>query len=195
MKKSLLFTLAICIIACTLTACGPAEYASSTTSGTEQNINDTKTITDKLTVNQATPTDIEYSLERYNLIRRTYWVNGMTEKANTLPCPVQKPLGYITLFAGNAIVASYVVDGKVSSLNSFLSPSYVERATLDGGQYGGGNFVIQTELADTDGSYGSNDNGIFFFTIEGQYHEWSGDYHYSSEPLETDRPIVYYMEG
>ena len=34
--------------------------------------------------NQPTPTDIDYSLERYNLIRRAYWVNGQREKANAL---------------------------------------------------------------------------------------------------------------
>ena len=36
---------------------------------------------------QPTPTDINYSLERYNLIRRTYWVNGQREKANKLESP------------------------------------------------------------------------------------------------------------
>ena len=63
--------------------------------------------------NQPTPTDIDYSLERYNLIRRTYWVNGQREKANSLPCQVEKPLGYIVLFAeSGAVVSSFVVDGK-----------------------------------------------------------------------------------
>ena len=51
-----------------------------------------------LSERQPTPTDIDYSLERYNLIRRAYWVNGQREKANTLICEVVKPLGYVVLF-------------------------------------------------------------------------------------------------
>ena len=152
----------------TLTACG--EYASS---GTKQNIENTQVATDKLTEGQQTPTDIDYSLERFNLIRRAYWVNGQREKANTLVCAVEKPLGYIVLFTeSGSVVGRFVVDGKVSSLNSYLSPNYTESYYSNGG-------VINTELADVDGSYGENDNGIFFFTPDGKYVEWTGTYLYS----------------
>ena len=95
-----------------------AAYGSATDKATTQEV------ANRLQYNQPTPTDIEYSLERYNLIRRAYWVNGMRERANTLVCEIEKPLGYIVLFAGNAVVGSFVVDGKVSSLNSYLTPSY-----------------------------------------------------------------------
>ena len=129
---------------------------------------------------QSTPTDIEYSLERYNLIRRTYWVNGMTEKAKTLECPVQKPLGYVALFVeGIGVVDTYTVDGKVSSLNSFLTPD-TTRPNSDGASW----------LADVDGSYGENDNGIFFFTVDGEYKEWTGIYFYSSSPFEVKETIL-----
>ena len=40
----------------------------------------TRAVAEVLKTNQATPTDIDYSLERYNLIRRAYWVNGQREK-------------------------------------------------------------------------------------------------------------------
>ena len=136
-----------------------------------------------LAENQKTPTDINYSLERYNLIRRTYWVNGQREKANTIICPIEKPLGYIVLFAGNTVAGKFVVDGKVSSLNSFLTPSNVDT------YYGSGG-VITTEMADVDGSYGENDNGIFFFTPNGNYIEWTGEYLYSDIPFEVDDPVV-----
>ena len=53
---------------------------------TRKDIQETLNIGDKLAKNQPTPNDIDYSLERYNLIRRTYWVNGQREKANTLIC-------------------------------------------------------------------------------------------------------------
>lgn len=180
MKKVIAMVLSALILMCTLTGC-----MEEVSSGTKQNIEDTKAITDELTSTQPTPTDINYSLERYNLIRRAYWVNGQREKANTLVCSVDKPLGYIVLFAGNTVVNRFVVDGKVSSLNSFLSPDYVERYYSS--------TTINTELADVDGSYGENDNGIFFFTPDGKYVEWTGEYLYSDIPFEIDDPVVSYQ--
>lgn len=186
MKKFLSLILAAACLLCALTGCG-----ETIQTGTEQNISDTKEITNNLTQSQPTPTDISYSLERYNLIRRAYWVNGQREKANALVCKVDKPLGYIVLFAGNAVVGKFVVDGKVSSLNSFLSPDYVEQ------KYGmsDGTYVINSELADIDGSYGENDNGIFFFTPDGKYVEWTGEYLFSDIPFEVDSPVVSYQEA
>lgn len=184
MKKFLSLFLATACMLCVLTSCG-----EPSTGGTAQNINDTKAVTDELTSSQPTPTDIDYSLERYNLIRRAYWVNGQREKANALPCAVEKPLGYIVLFAGNTTVGRFIVDGKVSSLNSFLSPDYIEKYYTDSGA------VLNTELADVDGSYGENDFGIFFFTPDGKYVEWTGEYLYSDIPFEIDSPIVTYQEA
>ena len=140
--------------------------------------------------NQLTPTDIEYSLERYNLIRRAYWVNGEREKANTLICEIEKPLGYIVLFAGNATVGSFIVDGKVSSLNSYLTPDseYYETAAT-GEAY---SIIRNRWLADVDGTYGTNDNGIFFFTPDGKYIEWTGEYLYSDIPFIVDSAVVTY---
>lgn len=141
----------------------------------------------KIQSRQPTPTDISYSLERYNLIRRAYWVNGQREKANTLICEVEKPLGYIVLFCGNTTVGSFVVDGKVSSLNSFLTPDS-EHYETTGGEY----WRCNEWLADVDGSYGENDSGIFFFTPDGKYIEWTGEYLYSDIPFEVRDPVVTY---
>lgn len=159
---------------------------SCTESGARQDAMSTVELANKLQENQPTPNDIEYSLERYNLIRRTYWVNGMRERAASLPCEVERPLGYIVLFSGNAAVGQFVVDGKVSSLNSFLTPDseYYERNSGYNNRW----------LADVDGSYGENDIGIFFFTPDGKYIEWSGDYLYSDIPFTIDAPIVQYKE-
>lgn len=139
----------------------------------------------KLENAQPTPTDIEYSLERYNLIRRTYWVNGMEEKARTLACPVEKPLGYIVLFLeGVGVIDTYIVDGKVSSLNSFLTPDSEYYSDYSGNEW----------IADVDGTYGENDQGIFFFTSTGEYREWTGIYYYSSEPVIVEDPILKVQE-
>ena len=101
-----------------LTACDEIQPAS------KADVKKTLSIGDKLAANQPTPNDIDYSLERYNLIRRAYWVNGQREKARTLPCPIADiPLGYIILFTdGGSVVGKFVVEGKVTSLNSYLTP-------------------------------------------------------------------------
>ena len=126
-------------------------------------------------------------MERYNLIKRAYWVNGQREKANTLPCAIDKPLGYVVLFTeSGSIVGTFVVDGKVTSLNSYLSPDseYYELVT-------GSTYTYENEwLADVDGSYGENDAGIFFFTTDGKYIEWTGTYLYSDIPFVAEKPIL-----
>ena len=182
MKKKLIFITVLLVMVCLFfTGC-----SAPTPNASQQDINITKENAQNLASSQSTPTDIEYSLERYNLIRRAYWVNGMRERANSLPCEIEKPLGYIVLFSGNAVVGRFVVDGKVSSLNSFLTPSVEEKKVY------GYELTIAQELADVDGSYGENDTGIFFFTPDGRYIEWSGDYLYSDIPSIVDTPVVQY---
>lgn len=181
MKKILLATLVLALVCAMFTGCN---YESN---GSTQDSARTQTVASNLQSNQPTPTDIDYSLERYNLIRRAYWVNGQHEKANTLTCAVEKPLGYIVLITeSGAIVGSFVVDGKVSSLNSFLTPDS-EYYELNGGS----STIHENDwLADVDGTYGENDNGIFFFTPDGKYIEWTGTYLYSDIPFIVENPVV-----
>lgn len=174
--------------------CGCTADATAVSQGTALDMEATKQVSGNLASNQPTPKDIEYSLERYNLIRRAYWVNGQREKANTLPCEIDKPLGYIVLFSGNATVGRFVVDGKVSSLNSYLSPDseYYEYIAIGDPAYV--KEYANQWLADVDGSYGENDSGIFFFTPDGKYIEWTGDYLYSDIPFEINDAMVSYKE-
>ena len=172
MKKRFLTVALVAMMAIGLCACGEYEPTDE-----QKTIN----VANELKSNQSTPTDIDYSLERYNLIRRAYWVNGQREKANTLICEIEKPLGYIALFTDNgAVVGKFIVDGKVSSLNSFLTPDTTEYLNSTSAKW----------LADVDGSYGENDNGIFFFTPDGKYVEWTGTYLYSDIPFEIDDPVI-----
>lgn len=175
MKKIICIICAVALLGCLFAGCELPE------DGSAQDISNTKEAAKNLQSNQPTPTDIDYSLERYNLIRRAYWVNGQREKANMLPCEVQKPLGYIVLFSGNTIVGVFVVDGKVSSLNSFLTPDS-DYPSLDSSS--------NKWLADVDGSYGENDAGIFFFDVQGNYIEWTGTYLYTDIPMEIEDPVV-----
>ena len=173
MKKFLICIL-VAISIFLLTACE--------TSGSRQDIYTTQENANNIQENQPTPTDLEYSLEWYNLIRRAYWVNGQREKALSLPCEIERPLGYIVLFTeSGGVVGRYVVDGKVTSLNSYLTP--------DSTYYEGGGYKTSW-LADVDGSYGENDQGIFFFTSDGKYIEWTGTYLYSDIPFEVTTPTI-----
>lgn len=172
MKKILGIVLALVLV---VGVCAGCEM-----SGSYSDQANTKQVSNNLQTNQPTPTDINYSLERYNLIRRAYWVNGQREKANALVCEIEKPLGYIALFTtSGAVVEKFIVDGKVSSLNSYLTPDSEEYAAS-----------YSEWLADVDGSYGENDAGIFFFTPDGKYVEWTGTYLYSDIPFEIDNPIL-----
>ena len=175
--------LMIGIVATSLTGCGTEVEVK----GSEVDTKNTIETVNNLQSNQPTPTDINYSLERYNLIRRAYWVNGQREKAAAVICPVEKPLGYIVLFTeSGSTVGRFIVDGKVSSLNSYLTPDSEYYELIYGGTYTKENNWI----ADVDGSYGENDTGIFFFTPDGKYVEWTGTYLYSDIPFEVEDPVV-----
>lgn len=184
MKKYISMIMCIAIMMAMFVGCVDYEYVESGTTADQQN---TISVANDLSSNQKTPTDIDYSLERYNLIKRAYWVNGQREKANTLVCQIEKPLGYIVLFTeSGATVGSFVVDGKVSSLNSYLTPDS-EYYSLE---YGGSWTVENNWIADVDGSYGENDAGIFFFTTDGKYIEWTGTYLYSDIPFSVEDPVI-----
>ena len=184
MKKIIVLLLVATL--CITVLCGCEGYETSSQKDRDATLN----VTNNLVENQPTPTDIDYSLERYNLTKRAYWVNGQREKANALVCAVNRPLGYIVLFTeSGSIIGSFTVDGKVSSLNSYLTPDseyYEQEYGSNGYSTGDGN----DWLADVDGSYGENDNGIFFFTTDGKYIEWTGTYLYSDIPFIVEEPIL-----
>ena len=172
MKKIITLLMVIAMIF-SLSACGEP-------SGQRQDTISTLETVSELQERQPTPTDLDFSLERYNLIRRAYWVNGQREKAAAVVCQVEKPLGYIVLFTeSGSVVGRFVVDGKVSSLNSYLTPDSEEYSSN-----------YSRWIADVDGSYGENDAGIFFFTPDGKYVEWTGTYLYSDIPFEVGDPVV-----
>lgn len=148
-------------------------------SNTQDKLNTVK-VSRKMAANQSTPTDIEYSLARYNLIRRAYFMAGYFEKARNLPCEVEKPLGYIYLFLeGVGCVLCDTVDGITTSMRSYLTPDtdYPNKTGADW-------------LADVDGTYGDNPDGIFYFDASGMYHEWTGLYYYSDTYYDINDPII-----
>ena len=119
-KRFLIITLTFCLGIVALLTLSGCEAMSKEQANTQTAMEGSAHIIE----NQPAPTDLDYSLERYNVIKRAYWVNGQRQKAMSLPCPVEKPLGYIVLFsASGAVMGRFIVDGKVSSLNSYLFPA------------------------------------------------------------------------
>lgn len=187
MRKFICIVLAIVMVSMCLilTGCGENSESKNTKTAMESS--------GQIVDSQPAPTDLSYSLERYNVIKRAYWVNGQREKAMALPCSVERPLGYIVLFAENgATVGRFIVDGKVSSLNSYLFPAqYPQHIHSDAGHC----FYDNVEIAGIDGCYGENVSGIFFFTTDGKYIEWTGDFLFSDIPFEVEEPVLNVSEG
>ena len=129
----------------------------------------TLTAADILQARQPTPTDIEYSTIRYSLIRRVYWQNGMYEKASSLPRPVSMPLGYIICYAGNKIASYSAVDGPLVSLTNYLTPISEDYESSEN---------YNEWLADVDGTYGDNTEGVFWFTPGGHYNSTTNEHSY-----------------
>jgi hypothetical protein len=90
---------------------------------------------------------------------------------------------YVYLISYGNIIGYYVSDGKPASTGSFLTPEYRREPGWDS--------VMQ--LPDIDGTYGTNNAGIRFFTASGIAVEWAGSgtaYIYSDVPLKLSVPLL-----
>lgn len=115
------------------------------------------------------------SQERRNLVRRLNLVNNPNR------------VSWIHLLGRDGRVVFYTsVRGKVSSLNSYLTATQQIRHT--------GNAEHVVEAPDLDGTYGENPNGIFWFTEDGVYMEWNGEYLLSDRPLRLSQEPTMVMQ-
>lgn len=109
------------------------------------------------------------SLECKNLKER--------ERRNSQP----NAIGYVYLYNFDGSVKGYfTIKGKVSSTQSQMAPMDV---LVDGCQRSGEDCPAPMEAAGDDGSFGPNEQGIFFFTTEGTMVTYSGEYVLSDAPL------------
>jgi len=128
----------------------------------------------RLVANQPAKT-VEKSLERENLNRRLEFMND------------ENRVGYVYLLADTGqVIAEYVIKGKPSSLNSYITQSEQIRCIYPESADKG---CAAVQSPDLDGSYGQNPDGIFFFTTDNNYVEWSGKYVYSSQALNINTPV------
>jgi len=118
------------------------------------------------------------SVERRNLRERLLRFN------------VPDKIGYIYLlgFNGN-YVGYYTVNGKPSSLDSQMTATQqIVKACSSGCR------EVVTSMGD-DGSFGTNEPGIFFFTTNGVLVETSMNYVYSDSPLPVNAPNLTPKKG
>lgn len=150
-----------------LSSCGPSTPSATELQQTEQ---------EKVSANQSkmeTSTPIpmlQNSLERANISKRlTTWQD---------PTKVS----YIYLTSYGHIMAFYTVKGKVTSGTKRLT-STERKIGINCGQYCD---EILAESPELDGTYGSSAPYIFFWTTDGTYVQWNGEYMLSDNPLQLN---------
>lgn len=141
----------------------------------EQGQQDTVDAFAKQSAAQPYPKDeLSNSLERANLRERLI----RTNKADAL--------GYVYVMSFGKIIGYYTVKGKVSSTQSQMTTAQLVTRVCDGGscQY------ATVDAPGDDGSYGANEEGIFFFTTTGQMVTTNLDYIWSDNPLPIEVPLL-----
>lgn len=134
-------------------------------------------ITEKLRDTIPVP-NLTTSSERKNVAKRAEIFNN------------EEKISYIYLVSYGKVMAFYTVQGKVSSLRSYMTPTE-KLIYADGrecGAYSTSVACYTVSAPDIDGTYGENVEGIFFFTTEGAYVEWKGEYMMSDQPLKLTTP-------
>jgi predicted small lipoprotein YifL len=167
----LLFTL-FSLAGCTMVNPGSYSKDASIVEETQKRVQDSVPIP-----------QIQTSAERKNIASRAMLFDN------------ENKITYIYLVSYGKVMAFYPVKGKVSSLNSYISPT---DKIVDGAgrpcynkEYNSTGTICYTVSApDIDGAYGQNAEGIFFFTADsGAYVEWNGDYLVSDQPLRLATPV------
>lgn len=132
-------------------------------------------------VKKRPPFQMDDSLERQNLIRRYKYLNDQNNEH------------YVYLMSHGKVVTWFMAQGKVSSTNSKLTNDkqiVVDQRCLETTHNDAEDGCFKTvESPQMDGSYGTNGDGIFFFTTDGRYVEWNGEYVVSEQPLNIQTPV------
>lgn len=113
-------------------------------------------------------------IERHNIAERLLRFN----KADKI--------GYVYLLNNTgSVIAFYPIKGKITSTQSQMT---TDNLIID--RYEGD--VVVNAPGD-DGSYGPNEDGVFFFTTEGVMVQWNGPYIYMDAPLKiASTPVLTY---
>ena len=132
----------------------------------------------RLTTSNPAP-KLDSSLERQNLIDRLNLLNN------------QNKIFYVYLVSYGKVMAEHTAKGKISSVNSKLTTQeQIIKSPFSSGAQSRVNLGMVVESPALDGSYGTNGDAVFFFTTEGAYVEWNGEYFVSDAPLSLSTPPV-----
>lgn len=136
-------------------------------SGCHSDINTSGTVVDELKDTEANQKrlraayplpKLEHSLELENLLKRLERINRSNRVA------------YVYCLSSDGhVVASWVINGKMSSLNSLLTTP--EQVAALKGVVGDGYHYATLPSPDYDGSYGKNPEGVFMFDVRQQMTE------------------------
>lgn len=169
MKKVLL---SVCVLIVCLGLFGCTDSTPKTGKSTMAEMEQTEQTHQRL-VKATPPPKLTMSAERVNLRKKLEEWNN------------ENKISYIYLVSYGKVMAYYTVKGKVSSLNSKLTTS---QQIIRYGDVRNFRTDLVIESPSLDGSYGPNPDGIFFWTTEGVYVEWNGDYMLATQPLRLTTP-------
>lgn len=129
----------------------------------------------RLTKIQPAPV-LEYSQARRTIVKRLERIGQ------------QNMVSYIYLISYGKIMGHYTVDGYVQAVESYLTtPEQVTSVRIAGGGWE----AVTLPSPDFDGTYGRNPDAIYFFTTDGKYVEWKGDYLWCDQPMVlTEKPAL-----
>ena len=184
MKNQFKFTLFLIIIAIILGilvfvqktyACGNGFFETPCGSATNLQANEQAQVSNNQNrMETAVPLpQLKSSLERKNIKRRLEtWSN-------------ENKVSYIYLISYGKVMAFHVVKGKITSGQKRLTAT--DRLVgCDTGEWDGDCNMESPEL---DGTYGSSSPYIFFWTTDGTYVQWNGEYMLADQPLQlTTQP-------
>lgn len=183
MRKNKGFTLiellVVIAIICILVSVGVATFSrkahacgwfSDCSGGTTQQVDEQQAVADnqaKLQVAVPLP-QLDNSLERANISKRLSLWNDPAK------------ISYVYLTSYGKVMAFYTVKGKITSGSKRLTSQEKQVGSQDCGQ---GNCELVMESPELDGTYGSSASYIYFWTTEGAYVQWNGEYMLSDQPL------------
>lgn len=104
--------------------------------------------------------------------------------------------GYIVLFndMGRPILYT-TIKGKVTSGSKRLTAPFQETSLARNGTMEHSSSAF-TDAPSDEGTWGSSNPYIYFWTTSGQYIQWSGNYLYSDKPIRiTDSPAVMLVDS
>ena len=163
------------MIATKVHACGSGWFETPCGSATSLQEQEQVTVSENQNrMEKAAPLPIlKDSLERINIKKRLEtWTDP-------------NKVSYIYLTSYGRVMAFYTVKGKVTSGGKRMTST--ERLIgCDGGEYNADCIMESPEL---DGTYGTSGQYIFFWTTDGTYVQWNGEYMLADQPLKlTTQP-------